>query len=205
MKNIDEIKAAVGPLARVEPGKPGGGSSGAGARALLASIIAEEPGTAVAEPHRARRRSRSHGLRRPVMGLAAAVVLAAGVVVGPSLLEGGRGVAASYAVTKDSDGIVYITVRDFRDTVGLARRLKDLRVPAVVDYVPQGQKCREPRATPVRDIPPGLYYPPTNIPGEEHGSGWQMRINTKLFKPGQTFVWTMTATPGGGAAPAPSS
>ncbi|SNT60769.1 hypothetical protein SAMN05216276_107923 [Streptosporangium subroseum] len=196
MKNIDEIKATVGPLARVEPGKPGGGSSGAGARTLLASITADEPGTVVAEP----RRTRRYGPRRLVLGLAAAAVLATGVVVGPSLLEDGRGAASSYAVTKDPNGIVYITVRDFRDAAGLTERLRDLGVPAVVNYVPQGQKCREPRATPVTDIPPGLYHPPTNIPGEEHGPGWQMQINTKLFKPGQTFVWTMTTTSGGGSS-----
>ncbi|WP_433251641.1 hypothetical protein ACQPYK_06385 [Streptosporangium sp. CA-135522] len=93
MKDIDEIEATMRPLARVEPGKPGGRPSGAGARTLLASITAEEPGTAVTEPRRARR----YGPRRLVLGLAAVAVLATGVVVGPSLLEGGRGTAISYA------------------------------------------------------------------------------------------------------------
>ncbi len=125
-------------------------------------------------------------------------MLATGIVVGPGLLKDGPGVSPSYAVTKDSDGIVYVTVRDFRDAEGLTRQLKDLGVPAIVDYVPYGKKCREPRATYVDDIPPGLYSVPENIPGETEG--WRMRINPRLFEPGQTFVWTITATPGGGGS-----
>ncbi len=35
---------------------------------------------------------------------------------------------------------------------------------------------------------------PENIPGETEG--WQMRINTKLFGPGQTFVWTLSGKGG---------
>ncbi|TDD00234.1 hypothetical protein E1292_29455 [Nonomuraea deserti] len=45
MKNIDEIEA-IKPLARVEPGGQGGEPSGAAARALLAAITTQEPGTA---------------------------------------------------------------------------------------------------------------------------------------------------------------
>ncbi|MEU7895829.1 hypothetical protein AB0B45_23605 [Nonomuraea sp. NPDC049152] len=116
--------------------------------------------------------------------------------MGPSLLEDGVGVPSSYAVTKAADGIVIIQVRDFHDAPGLERRLKDLDVPAIVDYVPYGQMCREPRGKHVRDIPQGLYSLPESIPGERHG--WQMRIDTKLFRPGQTFVWTISGPANGG-------
>ncbi|MCA2220513.1 hypothetical protein LDL49_04590 [Nonomuraea sp. NEAU-L178] len=68
-------------------------------------------------------------------------------------------------------------------------------VPAIVNFVPAGQKCKGPRAEPVTDIPRGLYYAPRNIPGDDGSSGWQMQINTKLFKPGQTFVWTLAVDP----------
>ncbi|MFJ2030730.1 hypothetical protein [Streptosporangium sp. NPDC087985] len=182
MKNIDEIDA-MKPLARVEPGKQGGSPSGAGARALLAAITSEEPGTVT--------KTRRYAPRRLALGLAAAVVLAAGAVVGPSLLENGSGGSSSWAVTKAANGMVTIQVRDFRDASGLEKRLKDLDVPAIVDYVPWGQRCREPRGKHVMDIPQGLYSLPENIPGEKHG--WQMRIDTKLFRPGQTFVWTISA------------
>ncbi|MEU4836494.1 hypothetical protein [Streptosporangium sp. NPDC023615] len=181
--NTDEIDATTRALARVEPGKPGGDPSDTEARALLAAITSQEPGTA--------RRTRGRVLRRPALGLAASVVLAAGAVVGPSLLGNGSAVSSSWAVTKAADGKVTIQVRDFRDAPGLERRLRDLHVPAVVDYVPWGWTCRAPRGTPVRDVPPGLYSVPENIPGEEEG--WQMRIDTTLFKAGQTFVWTISA------------
>ncbi|MEN3535096.1 hypothetical protein AAH991_08300 [Microbispora sp. ZYX-F-249] len=191
MKDIEEM---IGPLARVEPGAPGGRPSGAGARALLASITAGPPGGGGSAPARVRRR----GPRRLALGLAAAAVAAAGIVVGPSLLDDGALVTRSYAVTKDSDGVVWVRVRDFRDVAGLTKQLRDLGVPAIVDYAPAGKKCREPRATYVEDIPQGLYDPPTNIPGEK--DSWQMRIDTRLFKPGQTFVWTLTALPDGGSS-----
>jgi hypothetical protein len=189
VKNIDEIDA-MKPLARVEPGKQGGSPSDAGARALLAAITAEEPGTLT--------KTRGYAPRRLAMGLAAAVVLAAGAVGGPSLLENGSEVSrvsSSYAVTKAANGMVTIQVRDFRDAPGLEKRLKDLNVPAIVDYVPWGQRCREPRGKHVMDIPRGLYSLPENVPGEKHG--WQMRIDTKLFRPGQTFVWTISAPSNG--------
>jgi hypothetical protein len=186
VKNIDEIDA-MKPLARVEPGKQGGSPSDAGARALLAAITTEEPGTLT--------KTRRYAPRRLALGLAAAVVLASVAVVGPSLLEGGSGVPSSYAVTKAANGIVTIQVRDFRDAPGLEKRLKDLDVPAIVDNVPYGQMCREPRGKHVMDIPQGLYSLPENIPGEKHG--WQMRIDTKLFRPGQTFVWTISAPANG--------
>lgn len=42
----------------------------------------------------------------------------------------------------------------------------------------------------------GLYSLPESIPGEKHGR--QMRIDTKLFRPGQTFVWTFSGPANGG-------
>ncbi|GAA3145246.1 hypothetical protein GCM10010466_40380 [Planomonospora alba] len=187
MKDIDEI-AAMGSLARVAPGSRGGDPAGAGARALLAAVTSEEPPAAPAG-------TRTRAYRRPLLGLAAAVVLAAGAVVGPSLLESGPGLPSSYAVTRSPDGAVTIYVRDFSDAAGLERRLRELGVPAIVDRVPYGKMCREPRGRHVLDIPKGLYSVPEGIPGEEWG--WRMRIDTRLFRPGQTFVWTVSAHPSG--------
>ncbi|NRQ39160.1 hypothetical protein HII36_46170 [Nonomuraea sp. NN258] len=96
MRNVDEINELLRPLARVEPGQPDSRASGTGARALLASITAQEPDVVPREPDRARRHT-LHGPRRLALGVAAAVVLATGIVVGPSLLEDGRGTAVSYA------------------------------------------------------------------------------------------------------------
>ncbi|MGA5763632.1 hypothetical protein [Nonomuraea bangladeshensis] len=131
--------------------------------------------------------------RRISLAVAAGAVAAAVATVATVTSMGGGDPA--YAVSKDSDGIVYVTVRDFRDAEGLSRQLADLGVPALVDFVPAGQKCRDERGTVVTDVPRGLYYPPTQIPGDKEGLGWRMQIDTKLFKPGQTFVWTLEVDP----------
>ncbi|RCG30229.1 hypothetical protein DQ384_15900 [Sphaerisporangium album] len=97
--STDEIDATTRLLARVEPGKPGGDPSAPEARALLVLITAgdfgpaEEHGGAVPGPRRVRR----YGPQRLLLGLVAVAVLAAGVVVGPSLLGNGLGPATSYA------------------------------------------------------------------------------------------------------------
>ncbi|SDL96290.1 hypothetical protein SAMN05421869_13398 [Nonomuraea jiangxiensis] len=183
MNDIDEIEA-IKPLARVEPGAQGGEPSGPAARALLAVITAQEPATAP-------RTGRRYTPRRLAFGLAAVAALAVGATVVPIVL---RDVPSSYAVNLN-DGMVTIQIRDFGDAAGLERRLKELKVPAMVDLVPKGMMCREPRGKHVEDIPRGLYSLPENIPGEPEG--WQMRINTKLFGPGQTFVWTLSGKGGG--------
>lgn len=131
--------------------------------------------------------------RRIVLAVAAGAAIAA--VSSVMTVSSMGGADRAYAVTKNSDGIVFVTVRDFRDAAGLTRQLKSLNVPAIVNFVPAGQKCKGPRAESVKDIPRGLYYPPRNIPGDDGRSGWQMQINTKLFKPGQTFVWTLAIEP----------
>ncbi|MFI7112501.1 hypothetical protein ACIBK9_39760 [Nonomuraea sp. NPDC050227] len=187
VKKVDEI-AAIRALARVAPGERAGEPSGAGARALLAAITAEEPGP---EPGTAPRVRRGVRPRRLAFGLAAAVALAAGVVTVPIVLKDGA--PASWAVNLD-DGMVTIQIRDFDDAPALERRLKELGVPAMVDHVPTGMMCREPRGKFVENIPRGLYSVPENIPGETEG--WQMRINSKLFGPGQTFVWTISGRTG---------
>ncbi|MFE0154513.1 hypothetical protein ACFWY5_45755 [Nonomuraea sp. NPDC059007] len=189
---MDEIETMTRALARVKPGEHGGDPSGAGARALLAEITAHPP----AERATARR-----WLQRPrfALGLAIAVTVAAAAVVVPSVLDdSGTYTSASWAVTKQADGVVWVKVTDFKDATGLSRQLKELGVPAIVDYVPEGDKCREPRAEYVEDVPKGLYHAPQNIPGDDRG--WQMRVDTKLFRPGETFVWTITPLSGGGSS-----
>ncbi|MFI6389126.1 hypothetical protein [Nonomuraea sp. NPDC050540] len=189
---MDEIETMTKALARVKPGEHGGDPSGAGARALLAEITARPP----AERATARRWSQRPRL---ALGLAVTVTVAAAAVVVPSVLDdSGTYSSASWAVTKQADGVVWVRVTDFKDATGLSRQLKELGVPAIVDYVPEGDKCREPRAEHVEDVPKGLYHAPRNIPGDDRG--WQMRVDTKLFRPGETFVWTITPLSGGGSS-----
>nr|WP_055509288.1 hypothetical protein [Nonomuraea pusilla] len=194
------IDAVMRALARVEPGGAGADPSGAGARTLLAAITAHQPtadGATAGAPGAAGRR-RDRRRRRLALGLAAVTVLTAALVVGPSLVGGGGAGSASYAVTKSSDGIVTIEVRDFRDAPKLQQRLRELNVPAIVDHVPEGMVCQGERGESVADVPRGLYHAPSNIPGEP--DGWRMRIDTRLFKPGQTFVWQITDLADGGSS-----
>ncbi|WP_283135761.1 hypothetical protein [Rhizohabitans arisaemae] len=146
---------------------------------------------------RAAAEQRSRPRRRLFFG--AASLAGAGLATAITIVSLG-GTVPAYAVTTDADGVVHAEVRDFRDAAGLTKRLKELGVPAVVDYVPHGQKCRGPRGTFVEGIPAGLYEPPTGIPGEK--DGLRMKINPKLFKPGQSLVWTMTVHPDGVATAA---
>ncbi|GAA1290691.1 hypothetical protein Psi02_34610 [Planotetraspora silvatica] len=88
---MTDIEILMRSLPRVQPGRPGGRPSDAGARTLLASIMEEEPVAAVVEPRR------RYGFRRLAVSLAAAALLATGIVVGPSLLQDGGGAASSYA------------------------------------------------------------------------------------------------------------
>ncbi|MGW4643559.1 hypothetical protein ACWEN6_33925 [Sphaerisporangium sp. NPDC004334] len=135
MNDAEEISRLLRPLARVEPGRKGSGGSGAGAQALLASITgrradapavpgpdtvvtrpeavaAGSPGAPLTGPLAGRRhRSLRPGPRRLALGLTAAALLATGVVVGPSLVRDGGGVAVSYAnaavdIRRDGDQYV---------------------------------------------------------------------------------------------------
>ncbi|MFF0248091.1 hypothetical protein ACWEU6_04315 [Streptosporangium sandarakinum] len=129
----------------------------------------------------------------------AAAAVAAGVcaaVAIPAVFGGGG--ESAYAVTRDANGVVYAELRDSRDAAGLSDQLRRLGIPAIVDYVPEGKMCREPRGKHVEDIPRDLYHVPESIPGEKHG--WRMRIDTRLFKPGQTFVWTIGKNNTGGTS-----
>lgn len=79
-------------LARIRDEELAGQASGAGARALLASITAEDPVPERARPSRRR-------ARRVLVSVMATAVLVAAALIGPSILNG-RGSATSYASTE---------------------------------------------------------------------------------------------------------
>ncbi|MFC4122240.1 hypothetical protein [Nonomuraea zeae] len=84
------------------------------------------------------------GSRRRVAGLSAAVAGVAAAAVATVLLTGVTG-SPAFAVTKGSDGAVSVRINEFSDPDGLAAELADAGVKAVVDYLPEGQTCKEPR------------------------------------------------------------
>ena len=164
--------------------------------AELKQIVAAR--AAAAPPRRVRSRIRaSAGTFAPVRAAArhrlwaatAAVALAAGTA---TLMAGLGGTDRAYAVTKHVDGTVDIDIRDFRDADGLSRQLSRLGVPARVFYVDGPRFCRQPYAHKVDDIPPGLYSHPIDVPGDPELM--RLRINTRLMKPGQYFVFVLSFT-----------
>jgi hypothetical protein len=96
-----------------------------------------EPRAATMATHRRWRR----------IGLAAAA-LAAGFGLATSLVVGGDDSASANTAERTDDGAIVITIRDARHPKDLQRRLNDLGVPAVVDFlVDGGGGCEPDRST----------------------------------------------------------
>jgi hypothetical protein len=152
----------------------------------LRGVVAERA-TSTAAPVRTVRTVRPRARFAVGLGAAAALAVAAGIG-GPALLGAGDGPA--YAADKDPDGSIRIYIREYSDAKGLQERLRQLGVDAVVDYVPNGKQCREPRATyvPFDQQPADLL---TSLPpkGDE---GIYLRLHPELIGEGRTFVFTTT-------------
>ncbi|MEV0380694.1 hypothetical protein [Nonomuraea sp. NPDC050643] len=82
--------------------------------------------------------------RRRYVGLSAAVAGVAAATTAVIMLTGVGG-GPAYAVTKGSDGGVSVTISSFTDPDGLEADLAAAGVTSVVDYLPQGQTCKQPR------------------------------------------------------------
>ncbi|TYB62713.1 hypothetical protein FXF51_25100 [Nonomuraea sp. PA05] len=133
------------------------------------------------------RRRRSAGLAAAVAGVAAAataVVVATGVLGGPA-----------YAVTKGADGGVGVLIHAFTDPEGLEAELAGAGVPAVVDYLPQGQTCRAPRGA--HGDGAGQF---AGSIGRE-GDGIAFRIEKGQVPAGSTLVLTVSKSADGDDQP----
>ncbi|GIH93524.1 hypothetical protein Psi01_41540 [Planobispora siamensis] len=104
-------------------------------------MAAREPAgrEAAATVTRARR-----GPNRRLLGLAAGVTGVAAAATVAFTLIGGAGNPA-FAVEERADGSVEVRIDEFREPEELEAALAGKGVTAVVDYLPQGQTCREPR------------------------------------------------------------
>ncbi len=76
-----------------------------------------------------------------VAGTAAAAAIAVPLVAGTG--------APAYAVTKNPDGSVTLTIREFRDPEGVERELAAAGVRADVTYMPLGKRCERPGFRPL--------------------------------------------------------
>ncbi|MEV6150714.1 hypothetical protein AB0L53_10280 [Nonomuraea sp. NPDC052129] len=132
MNKIDRMVSAIDPAAEyAEP------SMGQGVQDLLAEIVATPP--ASRQPSWLPGRSAVSPLRRPVLaGLAVAGIAVAALVAVP-LVSGTP--SAAYAVVKNADGTVQVTVKEFRDPDGLEAKLKSAGIVADVTFTEADKQC----------------------------------------------------------------
>ncbi|MEW1841173.1 hypothetical protein AB0392_24795 [Nonomuraea angiospora] len=83
--------------------------------------------------------------RRRYVGLSAALAGVAAAATATAVVLSGLGGSPAYAVTTGADGVITVKINKFDDPEGLQADLADAGVKAVVDYLPEGQTCKEPR------------------------------------------------------------
>jgi hypothetical protein len=106
----------------------------------LRAVVAAQPAPEPTTPVRARRAPTA----RLALAAGAVVATAAGIFVA----AGGDTAAPAYAVDRQSDGTVTVSINSLRDAAGLQEKLRAAGIPAAVDYAPIGKMCREPRGRP---------------------------------------------------------
>ena len=107
----------------------------------LRDVVAEQPEE---RGQRSGRRMRGRAQLVLAGGLAAVAALAA--IAAVFFLSAGT--QKAYAVTKNDDGSVTVTIDSLTDAAGLQSALQADGVNAVVEYLPQGKMCRQPWFTP---------------------------------------------------------
>jgi hypothetical protein len=146
---------------------------------LMAQIehdLETEPRMAPVVTHRAWRR----------IGLTAAA-LAAVFGLATSLVLGGHDSASANTAVRNADGTITITLREAKHPKDLQRRLTDLGVPAVVDFLESGFSCDPARSTGWVQEPRGeglFTHAPTSADDE---SGWV--LHPDQLRPGETAVF----------------
>jgi hypothetical protein len=122
--------------------------------------------------------------RRPLLRPAVLVpVLAAAVAVvvgGPQVLGGNE---AAYAVSKRKDGIILITLGDMKNPKRLQGDLREMGLNAVVDFLPDGKQCIEPRVQ--NRLPSSSKL--SVRPGVDRDRG-VFAIDPRVVRSGQTVV-----------------
>ncbi|MGW0477817.1 hypothetical protein [Nonomuraea sp. NPDC003214] len=119
--------------------------------------------------------------RRRLRRVGAALAGAAAAAVAAVTLYGTTATPA-FAVDKQADGTVEVWINEFRDPGDLEAELAAAGVKAVVDYLPAGQTCKEPRGA--HPAPGGRLE--TKI-GSERG-GISFSVTAGQIKDGQTLV-----------------
>ncbi|MEV5892713.1 hypothetical protein [Nonomuraea fuscirosea] len=154
----------------------------------ITTRTAEDRMTTTVTPVR-RSRGRLVGLSAAVAGVAAAalaVVVLTGLTGGPA-----------YAVTKDADGGVSVRINAFTDPEGLESELAGAGIKAVVDYLPEGRICKQPRGR--NGAASGRLA--TGIGVGEGGSGITFTIEQGQVPEGATLVLAVSKSGAGDNLP----
>jgi len=133
---------------------------------------------------------------------AASLATAAAVSIAVAASHGAAPPASAkltgFAVQRAPDGVVTITLTDYRHPSQLSSQLQADGIPAMVVYIPAGEYCEEPDAAVVNGpvdyhMPDGLYTIP-QFDGAPNG-GWRMQINPSHLKPGQSLIFGISDGP----------
>ncbi|WP_345469455.1 hypothetical protein [Actinoallomurus oryzae] len=145
---------------------------------LLAELKTEVAGRA------ARRRGTARWWARPrPVAVAIAAVAALTAVAVPTLI--GSEATAAYAVTRNADGSITVTIKEFREADRLQRELAGDGVRTDITYLPQHKRCAGVRGTEVDSAPPPhqpLVWPERERPVRS------FKISPQLIEPGRTLV-----------------
>ena len=99
----------------------------------LRQVVAERPAPEVVASPRSHR-------RRPLLFAATAAVAAAAAAALLTVTSGG--VAPAFAVDRQANGDVSVTINKLSDAQGLQSQLRAAGINAEVDYTPAGKACR---------------------------------------------------------------
>ncbi|MEN3534514.1 hypothetical protein AAH991_05320 [Microbispora sp. ZYX-F-249] len=105
-----------------------------GRRATDPELAHPSPASAATAPRQGR-----SPLRRRLLAGAAVTGIAAAAVVAVPLLAGTQN--AAYAVVKQTDGTIRVTVRELREPDELEAKLEDAGIPADVTFTEAGKRC----------------------------------------------------------------
>lgn len=124
-------------------------------------------------------------VRRRRVALAAAAVAVIGLAT--SFVLGGRESASANTAVRNDDGAIIITIREGKHPEDLQRRLNDLGVPAVVNFLESGFVCDPARSTGWVQEPRGealFTWAPTS-PDDDP----QLVLHPDQLQPGETAVF----------------
>jgi hypothetical protein len=119
--------------------------------------------------------------------LAAAAVAAVGLGLATSLVLGGHERASANTAVRNEDGSIVITLNEAKHPKDLERRLNDLGVPAVVDFLESGYGCDESRSTGWSQEPPAAGLFEFADTGSDQST--QYVLQPDLLQPGETVVF----------------